>query len=140
MEKMRRQSSRSSRFLNTSISVPFDEARASKMMVICTWYRKHPRYTFTYDGPIDDDEFSIASALGLLDLDLPDEAGKYRLRDPAQGPQFDAALKLTELPRGKTRTRGEEQLAQDAQLHRETAPWLQPPAAKKPRRAPAVRT
>ena len=33
---------------------------------------------------------------------------------------------------------GEEHLAQDAQLHRETASWLQPSAAKK-RRAPAVR-
>ena len=38
-------------------------------------------------------------ALGLLDLELPNGVGKYKLRDPAQGPQFDAALKLTELPR-----------------------------------------
>jgi hypothetical protein len=137
VEKMRRPSSRSSRFLDTSDPVLFDEACASKMMVICTWYRKHARYVFTYDGPIDDNEFSMASALGLLDLDLPDEAGRYKLRDRAQGPQFDAALKLTEVPRGKKRTRGEEHLAQDAQLHRETASWLQPSAAKK-RRAPAV--
>lgn len=56
VEKMRRKSSRSDRYLDTTDSLPFDEAKATKMKVICTWYRKHTRYSFTYDGPIDDVE------------------------------------------------------------------------------------
>lgn len=139
VEKMRRKSSRSTRFLDTSDPVPFREACSSNMNVICTWYKRHARYTFTYDGPIDDGEYSLEFALGLLDLELPDSAGKCKLRDPAQGPQFDAALKLTELPRGKKKTRGEEQLAREAQQARESSTWLQPGQPKRPRRIPTVR-
>lgn len=76
-------------------------------------------------------------ALGLLDLELPGVTGRYKLRDPAQGPQFDAALKLTEVPCGKKRTRGEELIAREAQGEREGA--TAPPQPKAPRRAPTVR-
>ena len=51
--------------------------------------------------------------LGLLALTLPDESGRLRLRDPAQGPMLDEALKLTQPSKmkGSKRTRGEEVLA-----------------------------
>ena len=58
--------------------------------------------------------------LGLLDLTLPDSKGKQRLRDPSQGKQLDAALELTKpVAQGKSRTRGEELLAREAQHERE---------------------
>ena len=77
----------------------------------------------------------------MLDMELPDDEGKYRLRDPSQGPQLDAALKLTERPTGsKKRTKGEEILAKERQRERETATWAAPaPPAKKARKAPTPR-
>ena len=51
--------------------------------------------------------------LGLQALTLPDESGRLRLRDPAQGPMLDEALKLTQPSKmkGSKRTRGDEVLA-----------------------------
>ena len=83
--------------------------------------RKHPRYVFTYDGPIDDEVYSMKNALGLLDLELPDSQSKYRLRDSSQGPHLDAALELTKPAHGKKRTQGEELVAREAQYEREHA-------------------
>ena len=144
IEKMKCKSSKSGKYIATTTPMPFDEACAEKVQVVCTWYKKHSGYVFTYDGPIDDAPYSMENALGLLDLELPDDRGKYRLRDPAQGPQLDAALKLTERPNPgpsgrKKRTRGEEILALEAQEQRERAAWAAPAAAKKPRKAPTVR-
>ena len=62
--------------------------------------------------------------LGLVDLELPNSSGCYALRDPAQGPALDEALKLTQpsLRKGSKRTRGEEQQAEEERRERETAP------------------
>ena len=124
--------------------MPFDQACAEKVQVVCTWYTKHDGYVFTYDGPIDDATYNMEVALGMLDLELPDGEGRYALRDPSQGPQLDAALRLTQRPqsngKGKKRTRGEEILAREAQQEREQAVWATaPPAAKKARKPPTVR-
>ena len=53
-------------------------------------------------------------ALGLLPLTMPDERGQLSLRDPAQGPMLDEALKLTQPSKkaGSKRTREEEVLAE----------------------------
>ena len=80
----------------------------------------------------------------MVDFELPDNEGQYRLRDPSQGPKLDAALKLTVRPTptpsgSKKRTKGEEILAKEAQQEREQAAWVVPPAAKKPRKAPTQR-
>ena len=73
----------------------------------------------------------------MLDLELPDATERYRLRDPSQGPQLDAALKLTEIPANKKRSRGNEMLAQQARVERESMPAA---AAKRQCRAPADKT
>ena len=69
----------------------------------------------TDDAAPDSTAYSLDNALGLVDLALP-KGNVYELRDPAQGPRLDAALELTKpskKPRS-TRTRGEEQLADEA--------------------------
>ena len=107
------------------------------MKVVCSWYRKHANYVFTYNGPVDDALYSMENALGILDLELPDSDGKYRLRDPSQGPQLDAALQLTVVPANKKRSRGEEMQARQAQVERES---MAPPPTKQKRGAPTDRT
>ena len=145
MEKMKCKSSRSAKYVATTTPIPFDEACAEKVQVVCTWYKKQADYVFTYDGPIDDAAYSMEVALGLLDLELPDDEGRYRPRDPSQGPQLDAALKLTVRPTPaasgkKKRTKGEEILAKEAQQAREQATWAAAPAAaKQPRKPPTKR-
>jgi len=144
VEKMKCKSSKSGKYLATTTPVQFDEACAEKAQVVCTWYKKHAGYIFTYDGPIDDATYNMEVALGMLDLKLPDGEGRYMLRDPSQGPQLDAALRLTQRPpskgKGQKRTRGAEILAREAQQEREQAVWAAAPAAaKKPRKAPTVR-
>ena len=59
----------------------------------------------------------------MLPLTLPDERGRLRLRDLAQGSMLDEALTLTQpsLKRGSKRTQGEEKLAQSAKRAREAA-------------------
>ena len=61
--------------------------------------------------------------LGVLDLEMPDAHGKYRLRDSDQGRRLDAALKMTQpsLKPNSTRTRGEEVFAEEARRGRETS-------------------
>ena len=120
VEKMQVKSAKG-KFVDAKEPMPLDEARRGLARVICTWYRKHARYVFTYDGPIDDEVYSMKNALGLLDLELPDSQSKYRLRDSSQGPQLDAALELTKPAHGKKRTQGEELVAREAQYEREHA-------------------
>ena len=78
----------------------------------------------------------MENALGMLDLEMPDASGRYKLRDPSQGPQLDAALKLTEVPANKKRSRGDEMLAQQARAERESMPAA---ATKRQRGAPTDR-
>ena len=104
------------KFVDARDPIPLSEARekstkVGSARVICTWYNKHAKYTFTYDGPVDDKLYPLENALGLVDLALPDSKGKQHLRDPSQGPQLDAALELTKPAQGKKRTQGEEMLA-----------------------------
>jgi len=141
VEKMKCKSSRTGKLIETSVPTDFDAACADKVQVACTWYKKQRRsYVFTYDGPVDDAFYSLENALGVLDLELPDAQGRYMLRDLAQGPQLDAALKLTVKPDGKKRTAGEELVAREAQREREQPVWdVAAPAAKKARKAPTVR-
>lgn len=125
VQQMRRKSNgRTGRYVPTSDPIPFDQAVADKVKVVCKWYSKHADYMFTYDGPVDTEQYSMEFALGLLPLTLPDEHGRLSLCDPAQGPMLDEALKLTQ-PSGRSgskRTRGEEVLADRAKRAREAAP------------------
>ena len=140
VEKMKCKSSRTGKLIETSVPSDFDAACTDKVQVACTWYKKHRSYVFTYDGPVDGAFYSLENALGLLDLELPDAQGRYKLRDFAQGPQLDAALKLTVKPGGKKRTAGEELVALEAQREREQPAWdVAPPAANKARKAPTAR-
>ena len=88
------------------------DAVASKVKVVCIWYRRDARargYTFTYDGEDDTSEYSLETALALAPLEIP-RRHLYDLLDPTQGPRLDAALELTkptEKP-GSKRTKGEE--------------------------------
>ena len=92
--------------------------------MVCKWYTKHDGYEFTYDGPVDTEQYSMEFALALLPLTLPDESGRLTLSDPAQGPMLDEALTLTQPSKkcGSKRTRGEEVLAGRAKRAREAAP------------------
>ena len=81
----------------------------------------------------------MENALGVSDLELPDDQGRYKLRDLAQGLQLDAALKLTVKPQGKKRTVGEQLVAREAQREREQPAWDVAPASKKARKAPTKR-
>ena len=137
VEKMKCTSSKAGRYVNTVTPTQFDQACSDKVKVICSWYRKHANYVFTYDGPVDDKEYNMENALGMLDLELPDAKDRYRLRDPSQGPSLDAALKLTEVPANKKRSRGDEMLAQQARVERESMPAA---PAKRQRGAPTDRT
>jgi hypothetical protein len=135
------------RMVDAKEPMPLAEARTSSAKVICTWYSKHARYVFKYDGPVDDQPYSMDHSLGLLDFELPDSRGRYCLRDLSQGPQLDAALELTKPAHGKKRTRGEEQVAHEAQQEREYAnpkdthaPTVAVPRAPGKRRATAVRS
>ena len=136
VEKMRSKSSKSGRYVNTVTPAQFDQACSDKVKVICSWYNKHANHAFTYDGPVDDAEYNMENALGMLDLELPDAKERYRLRDPSQGPSLDAALKLTEVPANKKRSRGDEMLAQQARAERESMPAA---ATKRQRGAPTDR-
>ena len=139
------------KFVDARDPIPLSEARekstkVGSARVICTWYNKHAKYTFTYDGPVDDKLYPMENALGLVDLALPDSKGKQHLRDPSQGPQLDAALELTKPAQGKKRTQGEEMLAREAQHEREhtnpedvRAPAAEVARAPGKRRATAVR-
>ena len=82
---MKCKSSRNSKLIGTTVPCEFDAACAEKMLVACTWYKKRRGYVFTYDGPIDDQFYSMENALSLLYLKLPDEKGCYKLRNIAQG-------------------------------------------------------
>jgi hypothetical protein len=126
----------------TSDPIPFDDAVATKVKVICKWYKRHRGYAFTYDGPVDTEQYSMEFALGMLPLTLPDEHGRLALRDPAQGPMLDEALKLTQpsKKKGSKRSRGEEVLAERAKRARETVPPEgQRPAPTEVPRAPGKR-
>ena len=123
--------------MNTVTPAQFDQACSDKVKVICSWYNKHANHAFTYDGPVDDAEYNMENALGMLDLEMPDASGRYKLRDPSQGPQLDAALKLTEVPANKKRSRGDEMLAQQARVERESMPAA---ATKRQRGVPTDRT
>ena len=96
----------------------------TQVKVVCKWYKKHKGYEFTYDGPVDTEQYNMEFALGLMPLTLPDARGRLSLRDPAQGPMLDEALSLTKpsQKRGSKRTRGEEVLAERAKRAREGAP------------------
>ena len=96
------------------------------------WYKRQRGYVFTYDGPVDTEQYSMEFALGMLPLTLPDERGRLALRDPAQGPMLDEALKLTQpsKKKGSKRTRGEEVLAEKAKCAREIAPPEELPPLK----------
>ena len=123
VEKMQVKSAKG-KFVDAKEPIPLADACAklSKIgsaKVICTWYKKHARNAFTYDGPIDDKPYPMENALGLLDLTLPDSKGKQYLRDASQARQLDAALELTKPAQGKTRTQWEELLAREAQHERE---------------------
>ena len=125
VQQMRRKSDgKTGRYVPASDPIPFDDAVATKVKVVCKWYIKHGGYVFTYDGPVDTEQYSMEFALGMLPLTLPDEHGRLALRDPAQGPMLDEALKLTRpsKKKGSKRTRGEEVLAERAKRTRETAP------------------
>ena len=104
-----------------------------------SFIQKRVGHIFTYDGPIDDQFYSMENALGVSDLELPDDQGRYKLRDLAQGLQLDAALKLTVKPQGKKRTVGEQLVAREAQREREQPAWDVAPASKKARKAPTKR-
>ena len=99
------------------------DAVASKVKVVCIWYRRDARvrgYTFTYDGEDDTREYSLENALALAPLEIP-RRERYDLLDPTQGPRLDAALELTkptEKP-GSKRTKGEEAAAAKARVQRQ---------------------
>ena len=99
------------------------DAVASKVKVVCIWYRRDARargYTFTYDGEDDTSEYSLETALALAPLEIP-RRHLYDLLDPTQGPRLDAALELTkptEKP-GSKRTKGEEAAAAEARVQRQ---------------------
>ena len=44
--------------------IPFDEAVEAKVKVVCKWYTKHSGYTFTYDGPVDIEQYPMNFVLG----------------------------------------------------------------------------
>ena len=122
---MRRKSNgKTGKYVPTSDPIPFDDAVATKVKVVNKWYKRQRGYVFTYDGPVDTEQYSMEFALGMLPLTLPDERGRLALRDPAQGPMLDEALKLTQpsKKKGSKRTRGEEVLAEKAKRAREMAP------------------
>ena len=124
VQQMRRKSNgKTGRYVPTSDPVPFDEAVATNIKVVCKWYNKHNGYVFTYDGPVDTEPYGMEMALGMLPLTLPDERGRLSLRDPAQGPMLDEALTLTKpsKKKGSKRTRGEEVLAERAKRARQAA-------------------
>jgi hypothetical protein len=143
VQQMRRKSNgKTGRYVPTSDPIPFDDAVATKVKVICKWYKRHRGYAFTYDGPVDTEQYSMEFALGMLPLTLPDEHGRLALRDPAQGPMLDEALKLTQpsKKKGSKRSRGEEVLAERAKRARETVPPEgQRPAPTEVPRAPGKR-
>ena len=123
-QMLRKSQGKTGKYVQTTMSITFDEAQASKLKVVCSWHKKSARgYVFTYDGPIDTQQYSMEYMLGVLDLEMPDAHGKYRLRDSDQGRRLDAALKMTQpsLKPNSTRTRGEEVLAEEARRGRETS-------------------
>ena len=69
VEKMRCKSSKSGRYVNTVTPAQFDQACSDKVKVICSWYNKHANHAFTYDGPVDDAEYNMENAMGMLDLE-----------------------------------------------------------------------
>ena len=123
-EIWRKSHGKTGRYVRTTEPISFDEAVEAKVKVSCKWYNKHSGYEFTYDGPVDTEKYCMDVALGLLPLTLPDERHRLLLRDPAQGPMLDEALKLTQpsAKRGSKRTKGEEVLADMAKRAREAAP------------------
>ena len=125
VQQMRRKSNgKTGRYVPASDPIAFEESVETKVKAVCKWYSKHDGYMFTYDGPVDTEQYSMEFALGLLPLTLPDESGRLFLRDPAQGPMLDEALTLTQpsKKKGSKRTRGEEVLAELAKRARQAAP------------------
>ena len=99
----------SKRWVRLLDPVLFEEAKQSQMQVYCDWYTKHACGVFMLNGPLDDKPYAMTSVLGILDLDLPDARGKYKLRDLAQGARLNQVLDLLkpELRAGSKRTQGE---------------------------------
>ena len=122
-QMFRKSNGKTGRYVPTTVPIAFDEAVQTKVKVVCKWYSKHPGYVFTYDGPLDTEQYSMDFVLGLLPLTLPDDGGRLSLCDPAQGPLLDEALKLTQPSKaGSKRTRGEEVIAAKAKRARQTGP------------------
>ena len=89
VEKMKRKSGRNNKLVRTTDAVLFDEARTTQMEVIkCTRYRKHSRYIFTYNVPIDDQSYSLEHAQGLVASSFQPVRASNTLRDPLQGVQL----------------------------------------------------
>ena len=84
----------SKRWVRLLDPVLFEEAKQSQMQVYCDWYTKHACGVFMLNGPLDDKPYAMTSVLGILDLDLPDARGKYKLRDLAQGARLNQVLDL----------------------------------------------
>ena len=96
-------------------------------------------YTFTYNGPIDTNAYSLENALGLVELELPDGRERYTLLDLTQGPRLDQALSLMRPPQ-----QTDEQAAASAGKRRERESYATEdlgllPARKGPRPAPTQR-
>ena len=67
----------------------------SKMRLVLTWFNSHrtvDSFHLTFDGPACSKQYSMRVALGVLDLDLPDDSGKYELRDIGQLGAFDEVV------------------------------------------------
>ena len=80
--------------------------------------------------------YCLEHALALVELDFAADTELYTLRDSAQESQLNAALRLTMpsiIKKGSEKTRGEEQVAFEARVERETMPA---PAPKRQRGAP----
>ena len=123
-QMFRKSGGKTGKYVPTTDAIDFDEAVEAKVKVVCKWYSKHDGYEFTYDGPVDTQQYSMENVLGLLPLTLPDDSGRLRLRDPAQGPMLDEAQSLTQPSKkaGSKRTQGEEVIAEKAKRARQTAP------------------
>ena len=119
----------------------YSDAWQSKMKVVCNWYKrqKQPPLSFPYGskgGVSDPKQYCLEHALALVELDFAADTELYTLRDSAQESQLNAALRLTMpsiIKKGSKKTHGEEQVAFEARVERETMPA---PAPKRQRGAP----
>ena len=118
----RKSSGKTGRYVQFHDSILWTVAVESKVKVVCNWYKQQANYVFTYNGPVDTQQYSLEHALALVYFELPDEKFRhYKLMDPSQGPRLDEALQLMKPSKksGSKRTRGEEQLAAKAMRERQ---------------------